>query len=204
MRRFALATAPPNLARMAVALSPSLSEHQRQTARRPAVRVRVASTRGGHDVLRWELEDGASGGNNPVAVVVSQSTALVALMRTGAEVHKFAVVNPAHGALTLSWANQFAAQSGSGIGLSAQPSSNNVGVVYYRSSDLRFRLSTNNGSTWGSEGTVDTAPTAAGPCAFAFAPDGSGCAFWSNRPGISSGCVGQPAARGGALRRGRT
>lgn len=160
---------------MAVSLSGSLAAHQKGPATRPSVRLRVRGIRGGHEVLRWTLKSGAGNSNNRAGALFT-SNYLAAVRINGTNVQSARTLNPTPASPALSFSTVNTVISGSDCAIAAKPDGTTT-VLYSSANDIKGRDGS-AGASWGAEYVMDTY---ASPCqlAIAYAPNGSGCAFWN-------------------------
>lgn len=160
---------------MAVSLSGSLAAHQKGPATRPAVRLRVRGIRGGHEVLRWSLKTGAGNTNNRADALFT-SNFLCAVRINGLNVQSARTLNPTPASAALTFITVNAVITNSDCAIAAKPDGTTT-LLYSSANDIKGRDGS-AGASWGAEYLMDTYASAC-QLAIAYAPDGSGCAFWN-------------------------
>jgi hypothetical protein len=162
---------------MAASLSPSLEQHQKGPATRPALRVLLRGIRGDHELLRWSRLYTGSEADAPHDAAIAPSGNLFRLRNDGGNLRYSSVASPGPGSAFSSWTLlQASIKTGSGVAVSVQGTEGLL--VYVRSSQVRFRLGADTGlATWGAEGNV--VAENADWLAVAHRPNGDACCVYS-------------------------
>ncbi len=163
---------------MAIALSATLSAHQKNTARRPALAVTAAATRFGIEHPRWTRYYTGAEADAPTAVVVANDGSLVRARNNAGALDWSRVASPGSGSTYSSWTNIVAITSGSAIALAAKTTELLLAYVDNVSLTLKVRTSADNGVSWSAATTVVTEAAAIAGMAVAYRPNGDACLFY--------------------------
>jgi hypothetical protein len=167
---------------MAVSLSATLEAQQASGARRPNLLLTARARAFGFHRLSWRRRWKDNNADVPHAACVASDGSLIRARNVAGDIVIQRISDPtAVGAAWTTWTTGFATTAtGRGIALAAHPTNGEVLLVYSRVNTLYYRLSSDDGASWGSETSILTEASAPSWLALAYREStGNVCLFLS-------------------------